>query len=51
MQIIISLIIIVAVVYVLFWLIDQINFGPPILPSLLKLIVVIAAIMKVWPML
>lgn len=51
MELLISLVIIVAVVCVLVWLINQITFGPPILKQLLILLVVIAAIVKVWPML
>lgn len=51
MSLLLTLVIIVAVVAVLIWLIDQISFGPPILKQLLILIVVIAAIAKVWPLL
>lgn len=51
MNILITLLIICAVVAVLIWLIQKINFGPPILKSILICIVVIAAILKVWPLL
>lgn len=50
METLISLLIIVAVVVVLMWLIDQISFGPAILKGILKLIVVIAALFKIFPM-
>lgn len=51
MNILIQLLIICAVVAVLIWLIQQINFGPPILKNILVCIVVLAAIIKIWPML
>jgi len=51
MEILISLIIIVAVVARLIWLIQQIDFGPPILKSLLIAVVVILAIIKILPLL
>lgn len=51
METLISLLIICAVVAVLIWLIQQIEFGPPILKSILVAIVVLAAILKIWPML
>lgn len=50
MEILIHLLIICAIVAVLVWLISQIQFGPPILKSILITIVVILAILKVWPL-
>lgn len=51
METLITLVIICAVVAVLIWLIQQINFGPAILKSLLIALVVIVAILKIWPLL
>lgn len=51
MEILISLLVICAVVAVLVWLINQISFGPAILKQILIAIVVIVAIMKIWPLL
>ncbi len=51
MEILITLLIICAVCAVLIWLINQINFGPAILKNILIAIVVIAALIKVWPLL
>lgn len=51
METIISLLIICAVVAVVIWLIDMITFGPAILKQILIAIVVIIAILKIWPML
>ena len=51
MQTLILLLIICAVVAVLLWLIDQIDFGPAILKNLLMFIVILVAFVKVLSML
>lgn len=51
MSLLITLLLVCAVVAVLIWLIQQINFGPAILKDILVCLVVVAAIIKIWPML
>lgn len=51
MEVLITLIIICAVSSVLIWLIQQITFGPPILKSLLILLVILIALIKIFPLL
>lgn len=51
MDVLIQVLIICAVVAVLIWLIQQITFGPPILKAILTFIVILAAFIKIWPML